>query len=192
MVIFMPCNDRTVKKVPCLYCTERLGQGISRVLRHAPPMESSARLICEEVLKQLRAPAGMTAHEETVARNQVLTVFHGKLNGLTVARANDLHGLSFEERQRWWQAKLIELAQPRPRKVENTSLYLSKFERACVLGHRAMQLSLGADAVVPYQGDAMETAKQELRDGDLPVCLRRYLVDDTTECVPLSALTQHV
>ncbi len=38
----------------------------------------------------------------------------------------------------------------------------------------------------------METAKQGLRDGDLPVCLRRYLVDDITECVPLSALTTHM
>jgi DNA-directed RNA polymerase I, II, and III subunit RPABC2 len=152
-------------------------------------MESSARLICEEVLKQLRGPEGITIDEECIARNQVLSVFYGKLNGLTVTRTNSLRALTLEERQQWWQTKLLELAQPVPRKVENTSRYMNKFERASVLGHRAMQLSLGADSVVPYQGDPMETAKQELRDGNLPVCLRRYLVDDTSECVPLSALT---
>jgi len=56
---------------------------------------------------------------------------------------------------------------------------MTKYERARVLGTRALQISMGAPTVVQTDGhemDALEIARRELKDGGkIPIIIRRYL-----------------
>jgi DNA-directed RNA polymerase I, II, and III subunit RPABC2 len=58
---------------------------------------------------------------------------------------------------------------------------ITKYERARVLGTRALQLGNGAPPMVNVYGmtDVMEIAKKELRESKLPIIIRRKLPDNT-------------
>lgn len=58
-----------------------------------------------------------------------------------------------------------------------TSRYLTKYERARILGTRALQLSMGAPPLVDTQGetDALEIAMSELKSKVIPLIIRRYM-----------------
>jgi DNA-directed RNA polymerase I, II, and III subunit RPABC2 len=72
-------------------------------------------------------------------------------------------------------------AVPAQRRI--TTRYMTKFERARVLGTRALQISMNAPLMVPPEGetDPLELAKKELRERKIPIIIRRYLPDGSYE-----------
>ena len=73
-----------------------------------------------------------------------------------------------------------------------TSSFLTKYERARVLGTRALQLSKNAPPmIVPQKGetDPYMLAERELTEGVIPFIVRRYLPDHTYEDWKVSELT---
>ncbi|KAJ1288941.1 hypothetical protein BS78_02G127400 [Paspalum vaginatum] len=67
-----------------------------------------------------------------------------------------------------------------PRK---TSKYMTKYERARILGTRALQISMNAPVMVELEGetDPLEIAMKELRARKIPFTIRRYLPDGSYE-----------
>jgi len=70
-----------------------------------------------------------------------------------------------------------------PSSERNTTPYLTKYERARVLGTRALQISLGAPILVDIGGeiDPLEIAMKELKQRKIPIIIRRYLPDKSYE-----------
>ena len=64
-----------------------------------------------------------------------------------------------------------------------TTRYLTKYERARLLGTRALQLSMNAPPLVELDGetDPLKIAAKELRERKLPLIVRRYLPDGSFE-----------
>ncbi|KAG7562539.1 hypothetical protein FFLO_02013 [Filobasidium floriforme] len=64
-----------------------------------------------------------------------------------------------------------------------TTPYLTKYERARILGTRALQISMNAPVLVQLEGetDPLEIAKKELRFKKIPLVIRRYLPDNSYE-----------
>lgn len=64
-----------------------------------------------------------------------------------------------------------------------TTRYLTKYERARVLGTRALQLSLNAPPMVELEGetDPLQIAAKELRERKIPLIIRRFLPDGSFE-----------
>ncbi|KAK5123364.1 subunit common to RNA polymerases I, II, and III [Meristemomyces frigidus] len=60
-----------------------------------------------------------------------------------------------------------------------TTPYMTKYERARVLGTRALQISLNAPVLVDVEGetDPLAIAIKELREKKVPLVVRRYLPD---------------
>jgi len=71
-----------------------------------------------------------------------------------------------------------------------TPPYLTRYERARVLGTRALQISMDAPVLVPLQGemDPLEIAQKELDYKLIPMIIRRYLPDGSWEDWPLAEL----
>jgi len=68
---------------------------------------------------------------------------------------------------------------------------LTRFERARIVGARALQISLGAPILVelpPKMSDPIDIALRELMEGALPMTLRRVLPDKTYQDIALSEL----
>ncbi|MCW4036646.1 MAG: DNA-directed RNA polymerase subunit K [Candidatus Bathyarchaeota archaeon] len=68
---------------------------------------------------------------------------------------------------------------------------LTRFERARIIGARALQVSLGAPILVelpPLVSDPIDIALKELRENALPMTLRRILPDKTYQDIALSDL----
>jgi len=68
--------------------------------------------------------------------------------------------------------------------VKITTRYLTKYERARLLGTRALQLSMNAPPLVelePGLTDPLKIAAKELRERKLPLIVRRYLPDGSFE-----------
>jgi DNA-directed RNA polymerase I, II, and III subunit RPABC2 len=68
---------------------------------------------------------------------------------------------------------------------------LTRFERARIIGARALQLSLGAPLLVEVPetiSDPIDIALMELQEHALPMTLRRILPDRTRQDIALNAL----
>jgi len=68
---------------------------------------------------------------------------------------------------------------------------LTRFERARVVGARALQVALGAPVLIDVNPGSMspiDIATQELEAGALPISIRRTLPDGTSQNIPLKAL----
>ena len=116
--------------------------------------------------------------QEVIERNRVLTVLHGRLNGETVVRCDDVGDAT--ERARWWQKLRAQAAKVSMRPV-HSGPYITKYERAVILGHRALQLASGSPPLMETSAvDYLEIAGQELDAGVLPVRLRRAMADGVT------------
>lgn len=78
-------------------------------------------------------------------------------------------------------------------KVRITTRYLTKYEKARVLGTRALQLSMNAPPMVEVEGetDPLEIAYKELREKKIPFIIRRYLPDSSFEDWKLDELIIH-
>ncbi|KAF9809057.1 hypothetical protein IEO21_07594 [Rhodonia placenta] len=75
-------------------------------------------------------------------------------------------------------------------KTRITTPYLTKYERARVLGTRALQISMNAPVLVPLDGetDALQIAIKELSQRKIPLIIRRYLPDGSFEDWSVSEL----
>lgn len=64
-----------------------------------------------------------------------------------------------------------------------TTQYLTKYERARILGTRALQISMNAPVLVKLEGetDPLTIAQKELRERVIPLIIRRTLPDNTYE-----------
>ncbi|DBB11177.1 hypothetical protein WJX82_002283 [Trebouxia sp. C0006] len=73
-------------------------------------------------------------------------------------------------------------AQPSDR-PKITTRYMTKYERARILGTRALQISMNAPVMVEVGGatDPLEIAIMELREKKIPFTVRRYLPDGSYE-----------
>lgn len=70
---------------------------------------------------------------------------------------------------------------------------LTRFERARIVGARALQISMGAPVLldVPVSiKSPIELAELELKEGALPISIRRALPDGTSMNIPLRTLVE--
>ncbi|TFK56694.1 putative DNA-directed RNA polymerase subunit [Heliocybe sulcata] len=88
------------------------------------------------------------------------------------------------------QAQGDSMAERQPNKVRVTTPYLTKYERARILGTRALQISMNAPVLVPLDGetDALQIAIKELAARKIPLVIRRYLPDGSFEDWSVSEL----
>lgn len=73
-----------------------------------------------------------------------------------------------------------------------TSKFLTKYERARILGTRALQLSKNAPPMIGLlegESDPYKVAERELTERKIPFIIRRYLPDQTYEDWKVSELT---
>lgn len=70
-----------------------------------------------------------------------------------------------------------------PKDQRKTTRFLTKFEKARVLGARALQISLNAPIMVANSAetDPLLIARMELRQKKIPFVIRRYLPDGSYE-----------
>ncbi|KAH7328603.1 RNA polymerase Rpb6 [Stachybotrys elegans] len=66
-----------------------------------------------------------------------------------------------------------------PDDERTTTPYMTKYERARILGTRALQISMNAPVLVDLEGetDPLQIAIKELREKKIPLIVRRYLPD---------------
>ncbi|KAG8237562.1 hypothetical protein J437_LFUL003284 [Ladona fulva] len=64
-----------------------------------------------------------------------------------------------------------------------TTPYMTKYERARVLGTRALQIAMCAPVMVELDGetDPLQIAMKELKQRKIPIIIRRYLPDGSYE-----------
>lgn len=70
---------------------------------------------------------------------------------------------------------------------------LTRFERARVVGARALQIALGGPVLIdihPGSRSPIDIATQELEAGALPISIRRTLPDGTSQNIPLKILVK--
>jgi DNA-directed RNA polymerase I, II, and III subunit RPABC2 len=70
-----------------------------------------------------------------------------------------------------------------PKAERKTTKFMTKFEKARVLGTRALQISMNAPVMVELQGetDPLVIAQKELKEKKIPIIIRRYLPDKSYE-----------
>ncbi len=70
---------------------------------------------------------------------------------------------------------------------------LTRFERARIVGARALQIAMGAPALIeppPNVKSPIDLALLELEDAALPVSIKRTLPDGTYQNIPLKLLIE--
>ena len=70
---------------------------------------------------------------------------------------------------------------------------LTRFERARIVGARALQISMGAPILIETSknlSNPIDTALKELETGILPITIRRTLPDGTYQDIPLKWLLE--
>lgn len=71
----------------------------------------------------------------------------------------------------------------RDKKIPNeeriTTPYMTKYEKARILGTRALQISMNAPVLVDLEGetDPLQIAIKEMREKKIPLIVRRYMPD---------------
>ncbi len=71
---------------------------------------------------------------------------------------------------------------------------LTRFEKARVVGARALQISMGAPVLIDIKDPTMspiDVALLELKEGVLPITIRRTLPDGESQNIPLQVLLEN-
>lgn len=70
-----------------------------------------------------------------------------------------------------------------PNSEKVTTPYMTKYEKARILGTRALQISMNAPVLVALEGesDPLQIAMKELAAGKIPLVVRRFLPDGSFE-----------
>jgi DNA-directed RNA polymerase I, II, and III subunit RPABC2 len=85
---------------------------------------------------------------------------------------------------------LVEVGEARPKenitqaKERITTRFLTKYEKARIIGARALQISKNAPIMVepkPGEWDPLKIAERELLERKIPFIIRRYLPDNSYE-----------
>ncbi|KAL3153433.1 hypothetical protein ABBQ38_011768 [Trebouxia sp. C0009 RCD-2024] len=81
------------------------------------------------------------------------------------------------------QTDIIDGPAQQSEKPRITTRYMTKYERARILGTRALQISMNAPVMVEVGSttDPLEIAIMELREKKIPFTVRRYLPDGSYE-----------
>lgn len=90
--------------------------------------------------------------------------------------------------------ELRELKPKEAKKIVVGPPRLTRFERARIIGARALQISLGAPPLVPTTGgvrDAITMAEEELVQKALPISLRRILPNGQYQDIPIEWLLEN-
>lgn len=97
--------------------------------------------------------------------------------GGDVNNAPDLDEMNESERRKTLKEKAI------PKEDRTTTPYMTKYERARILGTRALQISMNAPVFVDLEGetDPLKIAMKELAEKKIPLVIRRYLPDGSFE-----------
>lgn len=100
-------------------------------------------------------------------------------DGKTVVIGGD--GSQPDEQETYRRKTLKEKAIPRDQRT--TTPYMTKYERARILGTRALQISMNAPVFVDLEGetDPLKIAMKELAEKKIPLVIRRYLPDGSFE-----------
>ncbi|KAJ3527481.1 hypothetical protein NM208_g10681 [Fusarium decemcellulare] len=66
-----------------------------------------------------------------------------------------------------------------PESERTTTPYMTKYEKARILGTRALQISMNAPVLVDLEGetDPLQIAIKEMREKKIPLIVRRYMPD---------------
>lgn len=66
-----------------------------------------------------------------------------------------------------------------PNDQRQTTPFMTKYEKARILGTRALQISMNAPVLVDLEGetDPLQIAIKELREKKIPLIVRRYMPD---------------
>merc|ERR1719189_1416832 len=74
-------------------------------------------------------------------------------------------------------------AEARQAQTRITTPYMTKYERARVLGTRALQIAMCAPVMVELEGetDPLQIAMKELKMRKIPIIIRRYMPDGSFE-----------
>lgn len=78
-----------------------------------------------------------------------------------------------------------------PLQVQIGPRKLTRFEKARVVGARALQIAMGAPVLIEVTGhekNPIDIALKELEEGVLPMSIRRTLPDGTSENIPIQLL----
>ncbi|GAB4815438.1 hypothetical protein N2152v2_002484 [Parachlorella kessleri] len=91
-----------------------------------------------------------------------------------------------QEQQEYEGEDRVEIRDGPPEATQKESIttrYLTKYEKARVLGTRALQISMNAPVMVDVgnETDPLEIAYKELREKVIPFTIRRYLPDGSYE-----------
>ncbi|CAI7633681.1 unnamed protein product [Penicillium pancosmium] len=125
----------------------------------------------EEVFEE-NEPGDLVDQDDYEGHDGELPEEHG-INGENVIVSGDPNS--------GYSGKVME--QTREMKIPNdqrtTTPYLTKYERARVLGTRALQISMNAPVLVDLEGetDPLQIAMKELNQKKIPLIIRRYLPD---------------
>lgn len=107
---------------------------------------------------------------------------NGQQNGIKSEGTDDKKNIVISNEQNMPRKKTEkELAIPREERT--TTPYMTKYERARVLGTRALQISMNAPVLVDLEGetDPLQIALKELAARRIPLVIRRYLPDGSFE-----------
>lgn len=88
-------------------------------------------------------------------------------------------------------AKRAQVSTREPDNIEIGPPKLTRFERARVVGARALQVSMGAPVLLDITNSLLspiDIALMELEEGVLPISIRRALPDGTSQNIPLKWL----
>jgi DNA-directed RNA polymerases I, II, and III subunit RPABC2 len=88
-------------------------------------------------------------------------------------------------------AKREQVSTREPENIEIGPPKLTRFERARVVGARALQVSMGAPVLLDIKDPTLspiDIALMELEEGVLPISIRRALPDGTSQNIPLKWL----
>ncbi|XP_063721616.1 DNA-directed RNA polymerases I, II, and III subunit RPABC2-like [Symsagittifera roscoffensis] len=110
--------------------------------------------------------ADIVADEDGTQRGNMEDGGQGDLGGDTFALINPSSG-----------------GQAVPKDKRITTPFMTKYERARILGTRALQISMCAPVMVELEGetDPLQIALKELKARKIPIIIRRYLPDGSYE-----------
>lgn len=114
---------------------------------------------------------------------------NGESEGLGEVKAENGHTVitggngpeDYQNHEQTRRKTLKEKAIPKDQRI--TTPYMTKYERARILGTRALQISMNAPVFVDLEGetDPLRIAMKELAEKKIPLVIRRYLPDGSFE-----------
>ena len=99
---------------------------------------------------------------------------------LSETNQDKIHITTFQKREFYGKYPSLDGSSLNQKNTLDTRItlpYLTKYEKARILGARALQISMGAPILINLEGetDSLEIAFKELQKRVIPIVIRRYL-----------------